>query len=79
MSIFSNDQLDRIEQKLDLIIEHLNIQSAPAQTRENFELEQLLSKGRKIEAIKRYRGMTGAGLKEAKAAIDALEVKLRRG
>ena len=28
--------------------------------------------GRKIEAIKRYRELTGAGLAEAKAAVDGI-------
>jgi hypothetical protein len=37
------------------------------------ELRMLLSEGQKIEAIKRYRQHFGAGLKEAKDAIDALE------
>jgi large subunit ribosomal protein L7/L12 len=33
----------------------------------------LVSDGRKIEAIKLYRDLTGAGLKEAKEAVEALE------
>jgi ribosomal protein L7/L12 len=33
----------------------------------------LLRDGRKIEAIKLYRDITGAGLKEAKDAVEALE------
>jgi ribosomal protein L7/L12 len=33
----------------------------------------LVSDGRKIEAIKLYRDLTGAGLKEAKDAVEALE------
>lgn len=35
--------------------------------------EQLLRTGRKIEAIKRYRELTGVGLKEAKDAVEAME------
>lgn len=35
--------------------------------------EQLLRAGRKIEAIKRYRELTGVGLREAKEAVEALE------
>ena len=35
--------------------------------------EQLLRAGRKIEAIKRYRELTGVGLKDAKDAVEALE------
>ena len=33
----------------------------------------LVREGRKIEAIKLYRDLTGAGLKEAKDAVEALE------
>ena len=36
-------------------------------------LKSLLDEGRKIEAIKHYREQTGAGLPEAKAAVEALE------
>lgn len=35
--------------------------------------EQLLRAGRKIEAIKRYRELTGVGLQEAKDAVEVLE------
>lgn len=34
--------------------------------------EQLLRAGRKIEAIKRFRELTGASLKDAKGAVDAM-------
>jgi len=36
------------------------------------ELRVLAQQGQKIEAIKRYREITGVGLKEAKDTIDAL-------
>ena len=36
------------------------------------ELQALVAAGRKIEAIKRHREMTGAGLAEAKDAVEAL-------
>jgi len=36
------------------------------------ELRSLLQQGRKIEAIKLYRELTGAGLAEAKHAMDAM-------
>lgn len=35
--------------------------------------EQLVREGRKIEAIKRYRELSGVGLREAKAAVDEME------
>src|SRR5690606_3168978 len=34
------------------------------------QIAELIANGRKIEAIKRYRDLTGAGLKESKDAID---------
>ncbi len=37
------------------------------------ELRALMAAGRKIEAIKRYRVATGAGLADAKDAVEALE------
>ena len=37
------------------------------------ELLALLAEGRKIEAIKRYREVTGAGLAAAKETVEALE------
>jgi len=37
------------------------------------ELRALLAAGRKIEAIKQYRVATGAGLADAKNAVEALE------
>ncbi|MCI1946313.1 ribosomal protein L7/L12 [Clostridium sp. MT-14] len=36
------------------------------------ELKDLVSRGEKIKAIKKYRVVTGAGLKEAKDYIDSL-------
>jgi ribosomal protein L7/L12 len=39
------------------------------------ELVALLGEGRKIEAIKRYRERTGAGLKAAKDAVEALAAR----
>ena len=39
----------------------------------------LLAAGRKIEAIRVYRTATGVGLKEAKDAVDALEVEINPG
>jgi len=39
------------------------------------ELVALLEQGQKIEAIRLYRDKTGAGLKEAKDAVEALAAK----
>lgn len=40
-------------------------------------LTELIFSGRKIQAIKLYRTLTGAGLKEAKHEIEAMEALLR--
>ena len=40
------------------------------------KIRELLRAGRKIEAIKLHRQQTGAGLKEAKDAVDAIESEL---
>lgn len=47
--------------------------AAPAPVPADASPEQLLRAGKKIEAIKRYRELTGVGLKEAKDAVEALE------
>lgn len=59
----------RVEQKLDLILDHLGL-TAPEPWRD--EVTRLLRAGKKIEAIKTYREATGAGLKESKEAVERL-------
>ncbi|HEV7300698.1 MAG TPA: ribosomal protein L7/L12 [Tepidisphaeraceae bacterium] len=41
------------------------------------KIQALIFAGRKIQAIKLYRGATGQGLKEAKDAVDAMTAELR--
>ena len=43
------------------------------------ELLSLLAQKQLIPAIKRYRELTGAGLKESKDAVEALQRSLLRG
>lgn len=43
------------------------------------ELEELVRRGRKIDAIRRYRELHGGGLKDAKDAVERLEARLRTG
>ncbi|NUQ99530.1 MAG: hypothetical protein HOY79_24250 [Streptomyces sp.] len=59
----------RIEHKLDLILGHLGLTEAEPWSD---EVNALLRDGKKIQAIKVYREATGAGLKEAKDAVDKL-------
>ncbi|MFJ7075393.1 ribosomal protein L7/L12 [Streptomyces sp. NPDC098781] len=60
----------RVERKLDLVLDHLGL-------RENddprmSEVAALLRDDKKIQAIKVYREITGAGLKEAKEAVERM-------
>ncbi|MEN2419496.1 ribosomal protein L7/L12 [Streptomyces rimosus] len=64
-------RLRRMDRKLDLIMEHLGLDEVGPEGMA--EIDALLLKGRKIEAIKRYRELTGAGLVEAKEAVERRE------
>jgi ribosomal protein L7/L12 len=59
----------RIEHKLDLILGHLGLSE---QEPWSDEVNGLVRDGKKIQAIKVYREATGAGLKEAKEAVEKL-------
>lgn len=62
-------RLAEIERKLDLIMAHLGIELPPD---EHEDVRALAVSGQKIEAIKRYRDKTGAGLAEAKEYVDSI-------
>ncbi|NJN97033.1 MAG: hypothetical protein HC875_24520 [Anaerolineales bacterium] len=66
----------RLEQKIDFILQHLDLeyreQDEPAPAYIG-QIRSLLQQGNKIEAIKIYREATGVGLAEAKAAVEAIE------
>lgn len=65
-------RLSRVEAKLDLILQHLGIAPADAVAeRLSAEVRTLADGGDKIKAIKAYRDQTGAGLKDAKEAVEA--------
>lgn len=69
-------QLNRIESKLDQLLAQSSPQGgAQKQTPapdSYAEVRASLANGRKIEAIKLYRELTGVGLKEAKEAVEAM-------
>lgn len=62
-------RLRQVERKLDLLLAHLGIE-VPAD--EHPDIRELALAGKTIEAIKLYRERTGAGLAEAKAAVEAM-------
>jgi ribosomal protein L7/L12 len=62
-------QLAAVERKLDAVMEHLGV-TLPEP--EFPAVVEQLDKNNKIAAIKEYRKATGAGLKEAKNAVERI-------
>ncbi|MFE3544997.1 hypothetical protein ACFXK0_18720 [Nocardia sp. NPDC059177] len=76
--MFANDRLEaklvRLERKLDLIMKHLGI-TDPASEFDLSEVDELLRRGKKIQAIRAYRALRpDASLVEAKDAVEARQV-----
>ncbi|WP_432157489.1 MULTISPECIES: hypothetical protein [unclassified Streptomyces] len=61
-------RLARVERKIDLMLGHLGLEAVPRLD----EVAALARDGRQIEAIKLYRKLTDAGLKEAKDAVERM-------
>jgi ribosomal protein L7/L12 len=64
-------KIKRVERKLDLLLQHLGADEPTPAGLER--VREQLRQGRQIRAIKIYRELTGAGLKEAKEAVDRLD------
>jgi ribosomal protein L7/L12 len=68
-------RLALVESRLEQLFEHLDLeprgdrggQPDPAQ---DPEIQDLLAKGNEAQAVKRYRELTGAGIAEARSAIQ---------
>ena len=64
-------QMALLQRKADLVLTHLGIQPPPDHRPLSERVKELAADPqRKIEAIKVYREETGAGLKDAKDAIE---------
>lgn len=61
-------QLKRLEHKTDLLLAHAGI--AEPEDPRLAELDALLTQGKKIQAIKLHREVTGSDLVEAKEAVE---------
>ena len=59
----------RIERKVDALLRHAGVDLGKVASQ---EVEALVKAGRKIDAIKAYRELTGASLAEAKAAVERM-------
>jgi ribosomal protein L7/L12 len=72
-------RLALVEARLQQLFEHLDI--APRESAggegadavDDPEIQDLLAKGNKAQAVKRYRELTGAGIADAQRAIDEAE------
>ncbi|CAM5228018.1 MULTISPECIES: hypothetical protein [Streptomyces] len=59
----------RVERKLDLVLQHLDLhEEIPGKD----GIVALVREGKTVQAVKAYREATGAGLLEAKQAVDRL-------
>ncbi|MBL1092419.1 ribosomal protein L7/L12 [Streptomyces sp. NPDC001739] len=61
-------RLVRLENKVDLLLAHAGIEEP--QDPRLAEIDALLAKDKKIQAIKLHRELTGSGLAEAKEAVE---------
>lgn len=64
----------RMNKKLDKITKHIGVVDITPEN-EDEEFKKLILEGKKIQAIKRYRMLTGEGLKEAKEYVDLISEK----
>ncbi|MFE5489183.1 hypothetical protein ACFQ7Z_04370 [Streptomyces virginiae] len=69
-------QADRAERRLALVLDHLGIEEPEPAGLD--EVRALIREDRLISAIKTYRRITGAGLAEAKLAVEALAVTVKK-
>ncbi|MEU3465208.1 ribosomal protein L7/L12 [Streptomyces sp. NPDC006733] len=70
-------KVDRVERRIklmerrqELILTHLGVEDPLSPDLR--PIDELLRQGKKIQAIKVYRELTGAGLQEAKEAVERL-------
>ncbi|AZS72071.1 hypothetical protein DDE74_14930 [Streptomyces lydicus] len=61
-------RLRQLEGKVDLLLAHAGVEEP--QDARMAEIDQLLTQGKKIQAIKVHREVTGSGLAEAKEAVE---------
>jgi len=73
-------RIRRLEEQVAYLYRHLGVASPGASaSSQDAELLALVNDGKKIHAIKRYRELTGVGLKEAHDAVDELERRYSLG
>jgi ribosomal protein L7/L12 len=71
-------RLALVESRLQQLFEHLDLrprdeEAGGADPAQDPEIQDLLAKGNKAQAVKRYRELTGAGIADANEAIERAE------
>ncbi|MEV0370723.1 ribosomal protein L7/L12 [Streptomyces sp. NPDC050636] len=61
-------RIQRLEHKVDLLLANLGVEEP--EDSGMAEIDELLLQGKKIQAIKLHRELTGSGLVEAKEAVE---------
>ena len=80
-----DERISRLEAQVARLYAHLGLDPGVDRFAEvsagglDADIQQLVTDGRKINAIKLYRERTGVGLAEAKDAIEAWERRYRLG
>jgi ribosomal protein L7/L12 len=70
-SAYLQYQIKRVEEKIDLLLRHAGIE-APIDPL-TIQIKELLRANQRIKAIKLLRQSTGAGLRDAKEWVEAIE------
>ncbi|WP_431990424.1 hypothetical protein [Streptomyces albogriseolus] len=65
----SERRVARVERKLDAVMRHVGLEE---EVPRRDEILALVRDGKQVQAVKLYREATGAGLLEAKQAVDAM-------
>jgi ribosomal protein L7/L12 len=74
-----SQRLALVEARLEQLFEHLDLapragaESDELDPNEDPEIQDLLAKGNKAQAVKRYREITGVDIAEAQRAIDSAQ------
>lgn len=69
-------RVEKLERQMAALFNHLRVTYEDRPTAGvSPEILELVRKGRKIEAIKRYREEMGVGLREAKKFIESLDTR----
>ena len=73
-------RISLLEKKVDFLLRELGLEekerAAPPRP-DLGDIEDLLRRGNKLEAVRRYRDRTGASLAEASQAVGGIEQEIR--